>query len=259
MFRQSLATARTYLLKISPSSSIPVRGLASVAPAASSSHEVKVGVILKRDPIVLPRLSPFEEAYFRYKDTAADATAEALPTAFYFKQGSIAEQEFRERGTRGKGPSAAEGNLDSGEVTRTAEEGNLKSWNRALDRTLYLVVKKPRQDHAWQFVQGGVESDELLHQGAEREMKEECGEDLEFWLVGKRPVAHHIYKYSTPQLRNGVAYDGAKVFFMYGHAFGGQVQPDGKEIVDFAWITKEGLAEYLDPNYYNAIKDVLVE
>ncbi len=40
--------------------------------------------------------------------------------------------------------------------------GDMRSLERKLDRILYLLVKKPREDHAWQMPQGGVEGEESL-------------------------------------------------------------------------------------------------
>ena len=41
-----------------------------------------------------------------------------------------------------------------------------KSMQRKLDRVLYLLVKKARQDHVWQMPQGGLEEGESLAQVA---------------------------------------------------------------------------------------------
>jgi NADH pyrophosphatase NudC (nudix superfamily) len=38
----------------------------------------------------------------------------------------------------------------------------------------------------------------------------------------------------------------------------GQCQPDGEEIIDFAWLTKEELIDYVHPEYKEAIKLFLV-
>ena len=47
---------------------------------------------------------------------------------------------------------------------------------------------------------------------------------------------------------------------MFGHLLGGTVQPDGKEIVDDAWVTRESLRDYLDEkNLYLAVQDVLAD
>ena len=50
------------------------------------------------------------------------------------------------------------------QLTEADLSGDKTSLNRKLDRVLYLLVKKPRQEHAWQMPQGGVEADESLLQ-----------------------------------------------------------------------------------------------
>lgn len=49
-------------------------------------------------------------------------------------------------------------------LTEADLSGDMKSLDRKLDRVLYLLVKKPRQEHAWQMPQGGVENDESIIQ-----------------------------------------------------------------------------------------------
>lgn len=49
-------------------------------------------------------------------------------------------------------------------ITSADIRNDVKSLDRALQRTLYLIVKKPRKDFAWQFPQGGVEKPETLLQ-----------------------------------------------------------------------------------------------
>jgi large subunit ribosomal protein L46 len=46
---------------------------------------------------------------------------------------------------------------------------------------------------------------------------------------------------------------------MSAHIFAGQARVDGKEVVDFAWLTKQELADVLEPDYYEAIADILPE
>lgn len=41
---------------------------------------------------------------------------------------------------------------------------DMKAVQRKLDRVLYLLVKKARQEHAWQMPQGGLEEGESLAQ-----------------------------------------------------------------------------------------------
>lgn len=37
----------------------------------------------------------------------------------------------------------------------------------------------------------------------------------------------------------------------------GQVRPDGKTILDFAWLTKEEIEPRVDQQYWSGIKDML--
>jgi large subunit ribosomal protein L46 len=49
----------------------------------------------------------------------------------------------------------------------------------------------------------------------------------------------------------------SQVYFFKGHVLAGQCKPDGKEIVDFAWLSKEEIKEYVEPHYWEAVKDML--
>lgn len=76
--------------------------------------------------------------------------------------------------------------------------GNLKDLTRMPDEVLYLVVKKPRKNHAWQFPQGGQDEGETPAEAALRELREECGEELSVRLVDTQdPIG--TYKYDFPK------------------------------------------------------------
>ncbi|KAI9347139.1 hypothetical protein BD770DRAFT_289075, partial [Pilaira anomala] len=59
----------------------------------------------------------------------------------------------------------------------------------------YLLVKKPRKSHAWQFPQGGQDEGETGTEAALRELREECGSDLGVSLVDTAPVGEYQYKF----------------------------------------------------------------
>lgn len=46
--------------------------------------------------------------------------------------------------------------------TEADKREDRRSLQRRLDRVLYLLVKKPQREHAWQMPQGGVEEGESL-------------------------------------------------------------------------------------------------
>jgi len=113
----------------------------------------------------------------------------------------------------------------------------------------YLIVRKPRDEHAWQFPQGGVDIGESLLQAAERELKEECGEDLQVKFLGKN--YKNIYKYLFPEnfIRHDENITGAKVHFFEAEYVSGDVEVDGEEIVEAKWVKAEELENYFEEDY----------
>ena len=107
----------------------------------------------------------------------------------------------------------------------------MKSLQRKLDRVLYLLVKKPRKEYAWQLPQGGLEQDESLievcmyihftddvimvvdnwnMQTAKRELAEECGSKLKVDFLSNSPWAFHSYHHPT-SLHQSSGFVGTKV------------------------------------------------
>lgn len=94
---------------------------------------------------------------------------------------------------------------------------DLRSILREPEQRVYLLVKKPRNDHSWQFPQGGLKKkdNESVPQGALRELSEECGDSLIVELIDKtKPYC--IYEYPFPPefikaKKKKKQYAGAKV------------------------------------------------
>ncbi|CAG8492191.1 1377_t:CDS:2 [Paraglomus occultum] len=252
-------------------------------------YRVVVGIVLSRCPIITRNLHPFEREYYKYQQRLEQARAAPFPVEFYFKKGSIAEKNWlakkagdgekksnSKKSNESKVESSSETNtsttyteetgsgsdLDEEKITmasRVTEAdriNDMTSLDRALQRTLYLIVRKPRKEHAWQFPQGGVNTaeGELLHQAAKRELAEECGENMDVWFVSRKPIGYCAYDFPAGE---SDVYDGAKVFFLKAHIFAGQAQVDNKEIVEFAWVTKQEMQQYVTPEYYSYVKDML--
>ncbi|RUS31697.1 39S mitochondrial ribosomal protein L46-domain-containing protein [Jimgerdemannia flammicorona] len=237
-------------------------------PLIAKGYRIVAGVVLIRDPQIIRDPTPFERAYFAYQEKLARAAALPFPVGFYFKKGSVAERRWKEeeaaRNQAMRSPlSIQDAVREAAELAQTDEErvqqqetkieyaeriteadrvGDMKSLDRALQRSLYLVVKKPREQHAWQFPQGG-----------------ECGPDMDVWFVGRTPIGHYKYIFPDDYVAKDPKANGARVFSMKAHIFAGQVRPDNDEVVDFAWVTKQELKEYVTPDYYKAVKDMLSE
>ncbi|KAI8807873.1 hypothetical protein BJ742DRAFT_678587 [Cladochytrium replicatum] len=234
------------------------RTLATSAESAQpSSANIRVGVVLKRDPLTLKEQSPFTRAYYAHRDAQIAKTARPFPADFYFKRGTIAESKYNaaveELGAKKEGEwvhpfsvlekvglqkEELSGLKKRSEVVAENAD-DVKSLDRSWSEDLFLVVKGPR---GWQFIESAVGPEELLHEAASRCVQETCG-PLQNWVVGRAPVGHLKATKGSETFHNPADYF-AKVFFMRSHLLAGQVALKGYS--DYAWLTREQLSSYLE-------------
>ncbi|CAH1764005.1 5685_t:CDS:2 [Entrophospora sp. SA101] len=258
-------------------------------------YRIVASIVLSRAPVILRDPHPFELQYYLYQQKLGQLHSTPFPINFYFKKGSLAEKQWLQRkknlvdeavesfdfkndkngsqilksslfkNYEDVATSSASDDFSTGiqieeelkiasRITKADMENNVKSLDRALQRTLYLIVKKPRLEDSWQFPQGGLDGSETLLEAATRELKEECGDSMDIWFVGRRPIGYNKYNFKKPLRKDEIEYIGSKA-----HIFAGQVKVDNKEIIDFAWVTKQELREYVESYYYDAVKDMLSE
>jgi len=142
-------------------------------------------------------------------------------------------------------------------VTAADLADDRRSLQRALDSPLYLIVRKPRSSHAWQFPQGGRLPGETMRQCCVRELKEEVGTQLRVQFVNA-PSGCYSYPYPSDSPHHREGFYGAKVFFIHAEYISGAPRPDGKEIVDYAWVKQDELSQYFDPDLFNYVKYMLL-
>ncbi|KAI8365230.1 NUDIX hydrolase domain-like protein [Radiomyces spectabilis] len=148
-------------------------------------------------------------------------------------------------------PLATESHQDDDDVHRPT---------RLPKSTLYMIVKKPRKHNAWQFPQGGVEPGETIAEAALRELAEECGSAIKVQLLDKTAAGVYQYRFPKAFIENRPYVDpsvGAKVEFIRANWVSGQCQPDQNEIVDFAWLTRKELSQYITKEYEAALASLL--
>ncbi|KAI8645500.1 39S mitochondrial ribosomal protein L46-domain-containing protein [Parasitella parasitica] len=251
------------------------RGLATASPLVIKNARIQASVILSRTPQITRDATPFEQAYFDYREKLERQESIATPTEFYFKKGSVAERRWKHeeqaRSEAMKDTSVSlinavrqsqatwEKENEGLAVTNKANkmersskadvEGSKQSLDRCLQRTLYLVIKKTGNE-PWQFPESAVDTSEYLNEAAERTLREECGAAMDTWFVGRQPIG--VYKQASTRGQE----NGSKTFFMKARVYAGQVKPS-EQVSEYAWLTKDELSETLSPEYYKAVKDSL--
>ncbi|CAK4000233.1 related to mitochondrial ribosomal L17 [Lecanosticta acicola] len=155
-------------------------------------------------------------------------------------------------------------------TTEADETGDVRSLARALDKTLYLLVKN--QQGEWRFPEDRVHGRENLHQAAERILLQVGGMNMNTWVVGNHPVGHFIRKFMEPITakitRNRLVSTskdfeqeeyGEKVFFMKSRIMAGQADMSQNEFgdTDFQWLTKEEIQQKVHKGYWDYIRNML--
>lgn len=142
--------------------------------------------------------------------------------------------------------------------TEGDRSGDLRRLDRALDRTLYLVVKK---GELWRFPQAKVWPDEGLHETAARALTGSAGVNMNTWMVGRVPIAYEhrepVYKDGENDGQRQIKTYGADVFYLKGRIMAGQVDlADNKwGITDFKWLTREELEKQLNSLTFRSVKN----
>lgn len=261
----------------------------------SGKYLVQTATLVNRSPVLTRPQTSFETALFQYNANVGRALFNPFPYDFYFKSGSLLKRHFNKeervresqafnwgtkkshkspskkistasrpskKHTQAKVESVASvsippEDLDMELMSRSTEADRIndtKSLNRNGHRNLYLLIKKSNQ---WRLpgALGGLRNGELLHEAARRELHEECGINMDVWLVGRRPIG---FMSAPLPLDLGLQqYSGSKIFIFKAHVLAGQVDPAIAKMEDYAWLTKAEIKQTVTPDYWNSIHETL--
>ncbi|KAH8724242.1 hypothetical protein GQ44DRAFT_708859 [Phaeosphaeriaceae sp. PMI808] len=143
--------------------------------------------------------------------------------------------------------------------TEADEKNDRKSLNRALQRTLYLLVKN--KDGKWQFPQDRLQ-DEHLHGAVSRIITQSGGVNMNTWVVGHNPIGHYQVDYAKPiKQATGLLDRGTKTFFLKARVMAGQLNLKENKLgsTDFEWLAKDELQEKVEESYWRGVKNMLAE
>lgn len=261
-----------------------LRGVRAQAQAAAASAkraastDAKAGaaplssaLLVTRAPVLQRELTPFEREYYRFNTALSHTLMQPFPRDMYFKKGSAAESRFDEyykqlqktweveTETRGAHESRKNAQNDSdaelyATLPRTTDadaQKNVRSLERALDRTLYLFVSDKKDE--WRLPAKALPTErtlnDTLHDTATEAVTEKLGDTMDLWLVSKLPIA--------------VVQGAPKTYILRAHVLAGE--PLAKKGTEFAWLTKEEAAERFEKGssdakaYWDKVQGLLDE
>lgn len=142
--------------------------------------------------------------------------------------------------------------------TSADENHDLTSLQRCLDRPLYLLVRKPRNQHVWQFSQQTITNftTNSLRELALTQLSENFGSNFITNVHSTMPQAYLSYLYSASEDQQQV---GSNVFIMKSVYASGDVQLISDKFVDYVWLTKSEIKDYVTKKYFQVIEPLLFE
>ncbi|AOW05931.1 39S mitochondrial ribosomal protein L46-domain-containing protein [Yarrowia lipolytica] len=147
-------------------------------------------------------------------------------------------------GSRGAKKGTEEGEEDvikpNSRITEADKQNDVKSLERKLDRTLYLLAQTK---NGWRFPSVVINEKETIDEAAKRGIHELGGPDMNIWNVSHTPAGF---------FKNG----DKREFYVKSHIVQGEFKPS-RDVQDFAWLTKEEIQAKVDDQYYQQLHPLL--
>jgi large subunit ribosomal protein L46 len=234
------------------------KNLQTQSETAKLDWRIMCATILHRYPEITPDPQPWEVEFSKVQEKISTAHRELLvkelentPDAMLIDDKSMTPEEIIETMPFKPPPR----------ITEADKTNDRHSLERRLQDSLFLIVRRNRDDFSWQFPQGKTLENETLRGAADRILQRTAQVDTAVtpavssialldnaWMVGNSPVGHYQYEYSGPVKEKRQQF-GAKVFFTRAQYLGGCLQPikvSKKLYKDFAWIARDELTDYFD-------------
>lgn len=133
-------------------------------------------------------------------------------------------------------------------ITKADESNDMKSLERKLPRTLYLIINNSKSSK-WELPTFDVVNNgnaKGLHEIAEDGVRELGGDKINTWTVSNSPAA--IVKTDT-----------SNDFLIKSHIIAGKFDPKSDSNIDYLWVTKEEMNDLLNTEYYSQIQHLFHE
>ncbi|KAH0620038.1 hypothetical protein JD844_014554 [Phrynosoma platyrhinos] len=142
-------------------------------------------------------------------------------------------------------------------ITDADKNNDRTSLRRKLEHSLLLLVKQKLGDQEiWLLPQIEWKDGETLRATAERALLNLSGSSIGAKFLGNAPCG--VYKYKFPRAARTEGNMGAKVFFFKAFLQDSNL-PLVKEKMDYVWVSKGELVDYLRPEYHSQVARFLVD
>ncbi|KAF2070386.1 hypothetical protein CYY_008299 [Polysphondylium violaceum] len=228
----------------------------NTAGAYQGKFRLTSSVIIERFPSLVPLPNEYEQ---KYLDSCE--RLEELIRREPIHMMSLVEDlpEMKEDDTKDQSNTQAD-ELEEDFTNYTPEprttqddiQQNTQSLNRHLDKSLYLIIQKAGSRYTWQFPSTNWVNGESIKNTAERALRDSCGSSWKYWIPSQSPCG--VFKYRVEsELQDLLKAEGIKEFFFRSHYFGGDLKFNSKIVLDYKWVSKEELKDYLDEEYYESV------
>ena len=210
--------------------------------------------IIERIPMLHDDPKAWEIAYGKLKDELDADQRRQYPAEFFSGRDEHPDDEEEEL------PEGAQWFEPASRRTPADESGDRKTNHRELAQRVFLLVKKPGvgdEGYAWRLPQmPRTDPDANLANVARDISEQHVGEGMATFLISNAPIGFHAYEF-PPDVQAEQDRFGAKTFFYRFHILGGDAAFDPELVEDFVWVTKEEAAEYVHPDYYAYVSQIL--
>lgn len=259
------------------------RCLATSSKTNASLDSIKAAILLTRQPILTPDLTDFESKYYSYQEELQRRLMWTFPQYYYFKKGSLSERKFvkAQRGPVSKQPGVfyekgipdvvhnrerrlkqdvvipkdeydesmsdiSRPVIPNSRTTKADESNDLKSLERKLSRSLYLLIKDGKK--GWKLPSFGLIENQLaLHKTAEAGLRLLGGESISTWTVARSPAG--LLKYKGDQLVSSDESDLTREYIIKSHILSGEFKPKN---IEYAWLVREEIEDLVSKDYFNS-------
>ncbi|EEY22791.1 50S ribosomal subunit L30 [Verticillium alfalfae VaMs.102] len=268
------------------------------AAAWKSHYRIQARIILTRAPLLTAEETAFESAFYFYQKRLNERLSMPFVTSVYFKPDTpalidwnlkVRDREGHRRqgarrlprqvgarlGRRARRRRPAE--LPRRRLRRPAPRRHDARQRRRRDhprRGARRRLRRPRAASTKANRTGNVGGPRpppstgrctFVRQGqgratAKRVMDKTAGLDMNTWMVGRVPVAHHVVRPALGE-DGSLQKRGEKTFFLKARIMAGQANLEGNPFgyTEFKWLTAEELKASVDEKYYHSVRNMLAD